>query len=67
MLCQKMKIKTEDVGKTSQLLKVKIICNIVNRLGVSQNQNNGKDVLMQFYSEMWDKALKTASNKLLYI
>jgi len=30
-------------------------------------QNNGKDVLMQFYSEMWDKASKTASNKLLYI
>jgi len=35
--------ETVDVGKLSLLL-LKIIFDIVNRLGVLQNQNNGKDV-----------------------
>jgi len=33
---------------------ITIIFNIVKWLGVSKNQNNGKDDLMQFYPEMQD-------------
>ena len=46
MLSQILYDKTEDVGKTSQLLKVKIISCIVNWLGGQTTKNNGKFFLM---------------------
>jgi len=44
---------------------LKIIFDIVNQLGVSQNQNNGKKYLMQLYPEILDKATQDKAAKSL--